>query len=73
MVIFMPYQSLGRRILEELASMGKIDLKKTMALLHKKGLKDISKEDRVRSDANRSLWHHHKIVNGFNRLPSLQV
>jgi len=44
--------SLGRRTLEELASMGKINLEKTINLLHKKGLKDISKEDRVKNVAD---------------------
>jgi ATP/maltotriose-dependent transcriptional regulator MalT len=44
--------SLGRRTLEELSNMGKINLEKTMNLLHKKGLKDISKEDRVKNIAD---------------------
>jgi len=44
--------SLGRRTLEELSSMGKIDLEKTLLLLQAKGIKDISKDDRVKNIAD---------------------
>ena len=44
--------SLGRRTLEELSTMGKINLEKTLQILHQKGLKSISKEDRIKNIAD---------------------
>lgn len=44
--------SLGRRTLAELSSMGKIDLESTLALLRKKGLKSVTKEDRIKNIAD---------------------
>ena len=45
--------NLGRKTLEELSNMGKIDLKRTLNILHTKGLKKISKEDKIKNIADK--------------------